>query len=200
MFDSRLKYMVFSLLFVLMIVPIAQAAEEVEEFFWSESVPLPSCSGGSRGDGIPPGQGGVVIDGKKVIIEIPSCEEVKKTRVLVLVNGKYLHVRGVKAESAPFIENGRTMIPLRAMADVFGFQTNWEPSEGKITLTKDGRSIILHIGKSEIIVDGKTEYFEGAVPMTKNSRTFLPASKLAEILGIQVVWDGTTRTATFTSE
>jgi len=182
-----------SLLLVLLASNIAYAADD---FFWSDVEPLPSCYTSRDGK---PNEMGMVVDGKKVTQELPSCEEAKKNRVLVLVEGKYLHARlTADGYAEPFIENGRTMIPLRALADVFGFETDWDASEEKITLTKDGRNIVMHIGKSEILVDGQTVHFEGAVPMVKNNRTYLPASKLAEILGIQVDWDGNTRTATFT--
>lgn len=118
--------------------------------------------------------------------------------VNVLVDGKYLHtVVGTGAE--PFIENGRTMIPLRVLADVFGFEVGWEQSDEKITLIKDNKSIVMYVGKSEMLVNGKKENFEEAVPMIKNSLTFLPARQLADILGVTVEWAEDTRTATFTT-
>lgn len=195
MFKTKLKYMTLSLLCLLFIGNTAYAAE-TEDFFWSEVVPVPAYA--ESRDGTPGGMG-FVIDGERIEMELPTYEEAIKNRVLVLVDGKYLHtVAGTGAE--PFIENGRTMIPLRAIADAFGFEVDWEQSEEKITLTKDDKTIILYFGKPEILVDGETLYFEDAVPMIKNSRTFLPVRKLAEILGIQVEWAGDTRTATFIAE
>lgn len=91
------------------------------------------------------------------------------------------------------------MIPLRALADAFGFETEWDANEEKITLKKENQFIIMYIGKTEMSVNGQTEYFDGAVPMIKNSRTYLPVRQLAEILGIQVDWNQDTRTATFHS-
>ena len=199
MMNTKLKYITISLLCLLLIGNTAYAAEseEMQEvFFWSDVVPVPAYAETTRDGNATPGEMGLVIDGTRVELELPTYEEAIKNRVLVLVNGKYLHtVAGTGAE--PFIENGRTLIPLRAIADAFGFGTNWEASEGKITLTKGSQTLVLHIGKSEILVDGKTVYFEDAVPMIKNSWTFLPVRKLAEILGIQVEWDGDARTATF---
>jgi hypothetical protein len=51
-----------------------------------------------------------------------------------------------------------------------------------------------------MLVDGKQTNFEEAVPLIKNSLTFLPARQLAEILGVIVEWDRDTRTATFTDK
>ncbi len=182
-----------SLLAILLIGKITYAAED---FFWSDNVPTPSCY--ENRDGTKK-EMGVVIDGKKVVLDIPTCEDAKKKRVLVLVNGKYLHtVDGSGAD--PFIDNGRTMIPLRALADGFGFEVEWKQSEQKITLKKDNTSIFMYIGKSEMFVDDKKVNLDEAVPMVKNGLTFLPAKQLAEILDIKVDWDGSTRTATFTKK
>jgi Copper amine oxidase N-terminal domain len=194
MLKTKLKYMTLGLLFILLVGNIAYAEERI--FFWSDAEPMPSCYTSRDGK---PKEMGMVIDGKRVKLDIPSCEEAKKNRVLVRVNGKYLQtVFGTGAD--PFIENGRTMIPLKALADAFGFEVNWEQSEQKITLKKDNKIIVMYIGKSDMLVDGKKVLLEEAVPMIKNKLTFLPVRQLAEILGVKVDWDGKTRTATFTNK
>ena len=55
----------------------------------------------------------------------------------------------------------------------------------------------MHVGKSEMWVDGKKVDLEDAVLTVKNGVIFLPVRQLAEILGVQVDWNSTTRTATF---
>ncbi|MFD0678278.1 MULTISPECIES: stalk domain-containing protein [unclassified Paenibacillus] len=189
MFKSKWKYSTLGLLCAL---AIGNTANAEREFFWSDAVPLQSCY--QNRDGIPQKMG-IETNGKRIEVELPSCEEVKKNQVMVLVNGRYLHL--IDSGAVPFIENGRTMVPLRAIADGFGFEVSWEQSQEKITLTKDGKSFIMHIGKSDILVDGEKVQLEEVVPMIKNNVTFLPVRQLAEILGIQVKWDGNTRTATF---
>jgi hypothetical protein len=44
------------------------------------------------------------------------------------------------------------MVPLRAIADAFGFEVGWEQSQEKITLTPNSKSIIMHIGKPDIFL------------------------------------------------
>lgn len=192
---------IFSLLVVLLIGNTAFARDPADHSFWSDVVPMPSCFTSPSRDGEPGKSAGVTVvkNGKEDTVKLPSCEEAKKNFVLVLVNGQYLHtVFGSGAE--PFIENGRTMIPLRALAGAFGFEVSWEPSEQKITLKNDDKRIILHIGKPEIWVDGEKLNLEEAVPMIKNDLTFLPVRQLAEILGVKVEWNADTRTATFTDK
>lgn len=159
---------------------------------------MPTCSSSGQMGFVKDTKDVTNIDYEKHLEDVPTCEEAMKTRVLVLVDGKYLDTAAFSGAD-PFISNGRTMLPLRAIADAFGFEVEWEAGTSKITLAKDGRTIVLHIGKPDIVVDGETVYFEDAVPMIKNNRTFLPASKLAEILGIKVEWNGETRTATFST-
>ncbi|MEJ8544504.1 copper amine oxidase N-terminal domain-containing protein [Brevibacillus borstelensis] len=195
MFQAKWKCMtILSLLVVLLSGNKTYAARD---FFWSDVVPIPSCSKSRDGS-----LKELMIkkeDGTTITEELPSCEEAMKTRVLVRVNGKYLHaVAGTGGE--PYIDNGRTMVPLRAIADVFGFEVGWEESEGKITLKKEGKNIVMHIGKSEMLVDGEKVIFEDAVPTRKKNLTFLPVKQLADVLGIKVEWDGEKRLATFTSE
>ncbi|WP_159882364.1 stalk domain-containing protein [Paenibacillus puerhi] len=191
---AKWRYVTFGLLLVMLAGNHVYAAEAERTFFWSDAVPIPDCYTSRDGE---PKELGVEKDGKKVIVELPSCEEAKKTHVSVRVDGKYLHAYSLSG-AEPYIENGRTMIPLRALADGFGFEVAWEPTEQKITLKKDTRSIMMYIGKSEMLVDGKEVKLEEAVPMIKNDLTFLPVRQLAEILGVQVDWDESTRTATFT--
>ncbi|SEK49562.1 copper amine oxidase N-terminal domain-containing protein [Paenibacillus sp. OK003] len=190
----RIKSIVVLMLFSLMFGTSVHASEG---FFWSGAEPRPSCTNNTR-DGST-GKMGLVIDGKEIDLDLPSCDEAMKNRVSVLVDGNYLHaVAGSGVE--PFIENGQTMIPLRAVADAFGFEVKWEQSEGKITLEKDSRNIIMHIGKKEMLVDGNKVDLKGVAPMVRGKVTFLPVRQLAETLGIKVGWSSKTRTATFTQE
>lgn len=168
-------------------------AEPERTYFWSDAVPTPSCyasrDGGTR-------EIGFSVDGKRVAESLPACDEAVKQQVVVQVDGKYLHtVYGSGSE--PFIENGRTMIPLKALADAFGFEVEWEQREQRITLTRDDVQTILTIGSSELRVNGQSRTFADAVPAIRNDTTFLPVRPLAEILGANVHWDPATRTAVF---
>ncbi|MFD3258064.1 copper amine oxidase N-terminal domain-containing protein [Paenibacillus lentus] len=182
-----------SLLVVLMTGRLAYAADD---FFWSDVEPILNCYESRDGSAA---EMGIVVDDKRVSQAIPSCEDAKKNRVVVLLNGKYLNtVAGTGAD--PFIENGRSMIPLRALADGFGFEVNWDQSDKKIILNKNDKSILMQVGKSEMLVDGEKVNLENAVPMVKNGVTFLPVRQLAEILDVKVDWNNTTRTAKFTEK
>ena len=47
----------------------------------------------------------------------------------------YLNGKGDKLDAAPVIMNGRTMLPLRFVAESFGFKTDWDAETKSITIT-----------------------------------------------------------------
>ncbi len=115
--------------------------------------------------------------------------------VNVVVNGKMLN-----SDPPAYAEKGRTMGPLRAVADAFGFTVGWVQQTQEITLTKDGKKIVMHVGSADFTIDGKAAKFEDAVPTIKGGATFLPLRKLAEILGITVNWNEGSKTAIFSEK
>ena len=116
--------------------------------------------------------------------------------VLVYVNGFYLHTS--EGGAAPFIDNGRTMVPLRALAEAFEFGVEWLENEQQITLSRETTRVVLVIDSDVIIANGQELRFYDAVPTIISGRTFLPIRRLAEILGLDIEWNNYTRTATFT--
>lgn len=188
----KVKWLTSTLALLLFLSSGVISYAEERNFFWSDSIPIPTCY---DGPGDAKDKIGLTIDGKSVPLEVQTCDKAKKSRVLVQVNGQYLHiVAGAGAE--PFVEKGRTMVPLKALADVFGFEVKWDQGEKKITLTKESMVITMVVGKTEIWVNDKKLTSETA-PMIKNNVTFLPIRELAEALNIEVKWDSATRTATF---
>lgn len=192
----KIKWLTGTLALLLFLSSGVISYAEERNFFWSDSMPFPTCYDGPEDDA--KDKISLTIDGKNVPLEVQTCDKAKKSRVLVQVNEQYLHVvAGVGAE--PFIEKGRTMVPLKALADVFGFEVKWDQGEKKITLTKESMVITMVIGKTEIWVNDNKQTSETA-PMIKNNVTFLPIRELAEALDIEVKWDSATRTATFTEK
>ncbi len=97
------------------------------------------------------------------------------------------------------IANDRTMLPLREVLTNLGVQNDdqhiiWDASKKSITVKKDDKTIYLEVGKKTVNVNG-TETAIDVAPIIypKNNRTYIPARVVAESLGKQVVWDGTTK-------
>ena len=85
---------------------------------------------------------------------------------------------------APFIENGRTMLPLRAIAESIGIKVDWEKSTRTAIFTNgdlvariqiDGNKVILSDGRL-IVLDAKPKIVKG--------RIVLPITNVSQIFGL----------------
>lgn len=101
-------------------------------------------------------------------------------------------VPGVKMDAAPFIENGRTFVPIRYLSNALGVTNEnilWDSP--LVRLTEPGFPLVeLAVGVKQIKTDGKTKSIDTS-PLLKSGRTYLPARFVAEALGYQVDWDAT---------
>lgn len=105
-----------------------------------------------------------------------------------------LNDRTIILELAPFIENGRTLVPLRFIAESFGAKVGWEAKEQKITITLENKTITLWVGKKEALVNNERYYLEVPpkvieIPEIGGGRTVVPLRFVSEALGAKVDWD-----------
>lgn len=137
-----------------------------------------------------------------LIVFIPvSVQAETEQGIKVFVNGE----RTV-FDSPPIIENGRTMMPLRAIVEAMGVEVKWNGKLQEIILDKNGEDgliqIILHIGSSNATVqrNGETSLLAlDAPPFIQDDRTLLPLRFLSESMGLKVQWEENTRTVYITS-
>ena len=98
-------------------------------------------------------------------------------------------------DAEPFIdENSRTMVPLRAVADVMGLEVNWDAEAREAAFTGSGKTICFPIDSNTARTsdDGTVSMDTAAVIV--NERTYAPIRYLAEYFGYAVDWDGNSRT------
>ncbi len=122
-----------------------------------------------------------------------------KTEVKLQIGNKTGYVNGVaKAlDAAPIIRNSRTMLPVRFVAEALGATVGWDGATSTVTVTTDTTKLELVIGASTAKVNGATVTLDSPA-FIESSRTYLPVRFVAENLGADVQWDGTTSTATLT--
>ena len=117
-----------------------------------------------------------------------------KTDISILCDGI-----PVTAEVPPFIDaNGRTMVPVRFVSEALGANVGWEPATRTVTITKTTTIIILQIN-SRLITSNGVHTTMDTTAIIKDSRTFVPVRYIAEALGLDVDWDGVTRTVILTT-
>ena len=98
-----------------------------------------------------------------------------------------IKVRGVNIDFdvPPVIKEGRTLIPVRAVMNGLGAEVKWDEVARTVTITRDGKIIILNIVNGAAFVNGKK--LELDVPaQIINNRTFIPLRFIAESLGEKV--------------
>lgn len=102
-------------------------------------------------------------------------------------------------EASPFIVNGKTLVPLRYIAEKLGYQTKWLASEQRIDLLRGQNIITMWVGKKNAYVNGQP-YQLDATPQIRAGRTFVPLRFVADAINCDVKWDQATRTAIVRAE
>lgn len=99
--------------------------------------------------------------------------------------------------SVAYVENGRTMMPVRGIAEAIGADVSFDNRTQTVTVENEETVIAMTIGENEMEVNGQSVMLLSA-PEIKEDRTMLPVRDVAEALDCKVEWQQETQTATFT--
>ncbi len=100
---------------------------------------------------------------------------------------------------APLIEQGRTLVPLRAIFEALGATVEWNVAERSIAALKGDLSVLLYIGNTTAQKNGVQVALD-VPPRIVSGRTLVPLRFVSEALGAGVEWDGTARKVIIVSE
>ncbi|KQX56772.1 copper amine oxidase N-terminal domain-containing protein [Paenibacillus sp. Root444D2] len=117
----------------------------------------------------------------------------KKLGVLNSKRGKLgvkAFVNGIepKFEVPPFIKEGSTLVPFRAIAEALQATVTWNPEDNSVTVVKDGVTVKLVIGVRKAFVNGQAVDLEVAGEVY-NGSTMVPARFISEALKADVQWE-----------
>ena len=96
------------------------------------------------------------------------------------------------------IENGRTMVPMRAIFEAFGMQVSWNNEEKKVTATNGEEVISLTIGDKTLYVNGEAVQMDVA-PFIADDTTLVPVRAVSEGLEAEVNWNNEKRRVEITT-
>ena len=106
-----------------------------------------------------------------------------------LAMGKESLVDPENPSVTPVISDGRTLVPLRFIAESFGAEVAWDGASKTVSIDADGKKIELIIGSNKITVSGEEAELDVPAQVIEG-RTVIPLRAVAEALGKEVFWDG----------
>ncbi|MGI6361588.1 MAG: stalk domain-containing protein [Bacillota bacterium] len=138
---------------------------------------------------------------KKILIVILACALIMAVTIVpalatqevkVVVNGTTL-----QPDVAPVLEQGRVLVPVRAVAENLGCCVNYQGSTKKVTLSKGSDIILLYLNKTNTTVNGKSITLDVPAKVIKG-RTLVPIRFVGESLKTNVNWNNKTKTVMIT--
>ncbi len=108
---------------------------------------------------------------------------------LAASNGKAKYIDESNAKVVPILENDRTLVPIRFIAESLGAEVSWNDATQTATLKKDTTTVSITIGENKMLVNG-SEVALDVPAQLRNERTLLPLRAVSDALGKQVFWGG----------
>lgn len=112
----------------------------------------------------------------------------------VMLDGKPL----MFTDAEPTIDNGRTLVPLRAIFEAMGAEVSWNQNTNTATAIKGNTKVILPIGSLQPTINGSAQQLDVPAKIV-NGRTLAPLRFVGEAFGGNVRWDQATQTIYITS-
>ena len=122
----------------------------------------------------------------KGLIDNPTTV-VKDIPTTVIRNGKVLDF-----DVPPKIENGRALVPLRAIFESMGANVKWDEKTQTVTAKKDNTSVSIEIGSLTPSINGQIKKIDVPAKLVQG-RTLAPLRFVGEAFGESVDWDSELR-------
>ncbi len=106
--------------------------------------------------------------------------------IQVFVEGK-----PVSFQKAPFLSEGTTLVPFRALFESLGLTIEWKEETRTVVGSGDGIAIELQLDNNTAAVNGEKLTLSVA-PRSVDGFTFVPLRFVGEATGRQVEWEGAT--------
>lgn len=100
-----------------------------------------------------------------------------------------------KMDTVPFVQDSRTLVPVRFVAEAIGAQVEWDAENQIVKITNNDSVMTLKVGENTYSLNGKTSEMD-TKSIIKDSRTFIPIRFVAEALGLNVEYNDTDKIVT----
>lgn len=93
----------------------------------------------------------------------------------------------------PFIENGRTMVPLRAVFEVMNCKVRWDADNSSAVVEYEGKKIIIPVNSNTAFINDKPSTLDTPAKLV-NDRVMVPLRFIGEAIDKRVTWDDADKT------
>ncbi|WP_069997215.1 stalk domain-containing protein [Cellulosilyticum sp. I15G10I2] len=100
----------------------------------------------------------------------------------------YLNNKPLVSQTAPFIEKGVTLVPMRLIFEALEAKVGWVAETQTVIAKKNATSITLTIGQKSAFIDINKQELR-LPPILRNGTTYVPLRFISESLGANVTWD-----------
>ena len=101
----------------------------------------------------------------------------------------------IQTDTAPIVEQGRVLIPLRAVSEALGATVAWDQKMNTATISKWSEKLKLTVGQKKAFLEGRLDssgiLLDVSVKVVKN-RVYVPLRFLSEVYGYKVNWSNNT--------
>lgn len=104
-----------------------------------------------------------------------------KNTFTVIKNGKE---ETIFMDVSPFVENNRTMLPLRFIAESLGMEVKWDQEKQTAHFSKDGRTASIYIYDNKIALSNGETVPMDANPTIKKNRIFVSLTNISKVFNI----------------
>lgn len=132
-------------------------------------------------------------------------EKQKESKVLISIGDKKLDKINncvhtvLNMDVKPYIKGGRTMLPLRYVAEALGYRVAWLSETRTAVIMDIGLRVEIPVDSNFIIVNG-VKYTSDVKPELRKNRIMLPIANIARALGFKdgkdIIWDEVNRQVT----
>ncbi|OEH85226.1 hypothetical protein BHU72_06370 [Desulfuribacillus stibiiarsenatis] len=124
-------------------------------------------------------------------ITLLKDDEIRKLKERDVKDRLFIEGKTLQYDVPPMIQNGRTLVPVRAISEGLGADVGWSAIDRKVTVLKDDKTIELTANSTTVLVNGQKQVID--VPATIiNGRVMVPLRFVSEILGINVMYNDKT--------
>lgn len=139
--------------------------------------------------------------GNAIKKNVGKIVNILNSKIILVIGSEKMTVneKEVAIKPAPQIIGGKTLVPLRAVADAFGATVNWDADSKTASIILRDKTILITLDKDTAMINGAPAPI-GSKAILLGGRVMVPFRFIAEALGAKVDYNSETKTITLSLE